>query len=458
MDQRIIQFVAALRSSGVRVSLAETEDAFHALQELGIQDKEIFRVALRASLVKDARELPAFDQLFPLFFQGTEPPPMVNGAEGMSPEDANKLAQALHMFADNLRRTLQKLVEGRPLTPDELRQMEQLTGLGNITDMRYQNWMARQMEQALNFKEVRQALEELLEVLKSMGMDRQRLDELRQAIQANQQALQEQIRQYSGQRIAENLSAEPRQENVDNLLNRSFSHLSEDDLHALRREVRRLAAALRTRLALRLKRSRGGQLDVKGTLRANLKNGSVPIELRHRDHTLKPKIVVVCDISTSMRHVSELMLSLLYSIQDQISKTHAFAFVDHLEYISPQLDRLQSNDAIEDVLIRLPAGHYNTDLGASLQMLEHDYLNVVDRRSTFIVVGDGRNNYNDPRLDLFKRLAHRSRSMIWLNPEAAPLWGTGDSDMLKYAPLCTRTFQVSNMSQLSAAIDHFLTG
>ena len=91
-------------------------------------------------------------------------------------------------------------------------------------------------------------------------------------------------------------------------------------------------------------------------------------------------------------------------------------------------------------------------------MLEHDYLNVVDRRSTFIVVGDGRNNYNDPRLDLFKRLAHRSRSMIWLNPEAAPLWGTGDSDMLKYAPLCTRTFQVSNMSQLSAAIDHFLTG
>ena len=126
MDQRIIQFVAALRSSGVRVSLAETEDAFHALQELGIQDKEIFRVALRASLVKDARELPAFDQLFPLFFQGTEPPPMVNGAEGMSPEDANKLAQALHMFADNLRRTLQKLVEGRPLTPDELRQMEQL--------------------------------------------------------------------------------------------------------------------------------------------------------------------------------------------------------------------------------------------------------------------------------------------------------------------------------------------
>ena len=109
-------------------------------------------------------------------------------------------------------------------------------------------------------------------------------------------------------------------------------------MRALRQEVRRLAAALRTRLALRLKRARSGQLDLKATMRANLKHGSVPIELRHRDHTKKPKLVVICDISTSMRYCSELMLSLIYAIQDQISKTHAFTFIDHLEYVSPHFD------------------------------------------------------------------------------------------------------------------------
>ena len=85
-------------------------------------------------------------------------------------------------------------------------------------------------------------------------------------------------------------------------MNRPFRALSEDDMHHLRKEVRRLAAALRTRLALRLKRARTGQLDPKATLRANLKHDSVPIELQHRDHTMKPKLVVICDISTSMRY------------------------------------------------------------------------------------------------------------------------------------------------------------
>jgi uncharacterized protein with von Willebrand factor type A (vWA) domain len=155
---------------------------------------------------------------------------------------------------------------------------------------------------------------------------------------------------------------------------------------------------------------------------------------------------------------SDLMLGLLYAIQDQISKTHAFAFIDHLEFISPYFEGHRPAEAVEEILRHMPSGPYNTDLGSSLDQLNHDYLDAVDRRSTFIVVGDARNNYNDPRLETFRTLARRSRNTIWLNPEATPLWGTGDSDMLKYAPLCQRTFQVSNLSQLAEAIDHLLLG
>jgi uncharacterized protein len=43
-----------------------------------------------------------------------------------------------------------------------------------------------------------------------------------------------------------------------------------------------------------------------------------------------------------------------------------------------------------------------------------------------------------------------------LNPEAKQMWGTGDSDMLKYARHCAKAYQVSNLSQLSDAIDHLL--
>jgi uncharacterized protein with von Willebrand factor type A (vWA) domain len=287
-------------------------------------------------------------------------------------------------------------------------------------------------------------------------MNRQKVERLRKTMETNQQALQEQIRQHAGESIAQNLANKPRKEDGEGAMNRPFRSLSEEDMHVLRKEVRRLAAALRTRLALRLKRSKTGQLDSKGTLRANLKHDGVPIELRHRDKKMKPKIVVICDVSTSMRYVSELMLSMLYAIQDQISKTHAFAFIDHLEFITPDFNGRDPSDAVRDILYRMPSGHYNTDLGNSLDRFAKEYIGSVDNRSTFIIVGDGRNNFNDPRLELFQRIARRSRNTIWLNPEPMGLWGTGDSDMLKYAPYCGRTFQVSNLAQLAAAVDQLL--
>ncbi len=73
------------------------------------------------------------------------------------------------------------------------------------------------------------------------------------------------------------------------------------------------------------------------------------------------------------------------------------------------------------------------------------------------MVGDGRNNYNDPGLDLFQRMARRSRRTIWLNPEAPMLWGTGDSDMLEYVPHCDNVIVASTLGELTAAIDHLLS-
>jgi hypothetical protein len=68
MEDRMIKFIAALRAEGVRVSLAESADAFLAVDDLGVLDRETFRLSLRATLVKEAADLPAFDELFPLFF------------------------------------------------------------------------------------------------------------------------------------------------------------------------------------------------------------------------------------------------------------------------------------------------------------------------------------------------------------------------------------------------------
>ena len=400
--------------------------------------------------------IPVFEELFPLFFGEGDAPPMTNLSDDLSPEEAQMLAQALRQFNDQLRKMLQKLTKGEQLNQQELDRLSRMVGLNQASDLRYREWMVQRMKKALRFREVQEALRELAELMAQMGMDKERVDQMRRLLQANQQAMEDQLHQFAGQRIAENMSQQPPEDPLSNLMDRPFSSLSDHDMERLRKEVQRLAAVLRTRVALRQKRAKTGQLDAKATIRANLKHGSVPILIKHRDRTLKPKLVVICDVSTSMRSCSELMLSLLYAMQDQISKTFAFAFIDHLEFISPDFDAREASDAVSQVLERMPAGYYNTDLGYSLENFSEDFMHTVDGRTTFIIVGDGRNNYNDPRLDIFTMVSRRSRRTIWLNPEAVVLWGTGDSDMLKYAPSCDVVLQAGTLTELTAAVDKLL--
>lgn len=457
MERRIVQFISALRTSGVRISLAESSEAFQAVEHLGVQDREMFRLALRATLIKDARDIPTFERLFPLFFRAEDPPALEDITQNLSPEEAQRLAEALRRFSQQLREMMEKLLHGQPLSPQELAQLDRLFNDEHPLDPRYRDWLARQFERALNIREVREALEELLQQLQELGLSRQKITQMRRALEGNLRALQEQLRQFAGERILRDMAETPRHSPQDGLYQRPLQMLSPDEMHRLRREVRRLAAALRTRMALRMRRARNGQLDAKATLRASLKYGHVPMELRHRDHALKPKIVILCDISTSMRFCSELMLSLLYAIQDQIGHTHAFAFIDHLEFISPEFEHHSAEEAIDHVLQRMPPGYYNTNLGHALEDFQRHYLSTVDQRTTLILVGDARNNYNDPRTDILYHLARRARRIIWLNPEPPWMWGSGDSDMPRYAPLCDRVFQVTNLAQLAAAVDQLLT-
>lgn len=459
MESRILQLISALRASGVRVSLAESAEAFSAVDLMGIQDREEFRLSLRATLIKDVKDIPTFDKLFPLFFGSGTPPPMMGGnpADDMTPEEAQMWAEAMKQFAQNLRQRMERLMNGEQLSRSELEALGQMVGLNQTDDLRYQNWMAQRMMRALAFPEVREAMRELMEQLQQMGMSRDRVEQMRQMIQQNMQGLQQQIEQYAGERIAENLSEKPRGESADNLMNRPFQALSDADKKVLQNEVKRLAAMLRTRIALRQKRAKSGQLDPKATIRTNLKYHGVPMEIKHRDRVRKPKIVVICDISTSMRFCSELMLSFLFALQGQVRKTHAFAFIDHLESISEDFSGANADEAIQSVLWRMPSGHYNTDLGWSLQNFNDEFMDTLNGGTTLIIVGDGRNNYYDPRLDIFSTMTRRAARTIWLNPEPPALWH-GDSDMPKYAPLCDSVLKVSNLRELAEAVDTLMTG
>ena len=311
---------------------------------------------------------------------------------------------------------------------------------------------------AAGHDEVKKALKELWELLDRMGMTKRSLDRLRQLVQANQDALRQQVSQHVGASIVRNALNEPREaQRNDDLLQRPFQSLSEREADELRKQVQRLAAQLRSRAALRQRRGKVGQLDVKRTLRTNLKYGGVPLELKYRRRQIKPKILLICDVSTSMRSVVEFMLRLMYDLQDQVAQARSFAFIDDIQEITADFTEFRPDVAIEHVLNRLQPGSYNTDLGQSLLHFQRDFLDAIDHRTTVIIVGDGRNNYNNPELEAFGDIKRRSRRLVWLTPESPLLWGSGDSDMLRYLPFCSAVFEVNNMASLAEAVDRLLT-
>ena len=68
MDERILEFIGDLRRAEVRVSTTEALDALHAAQTVGLEDRDDFRHALAATLVKETRDLPTFERIFDLYF------------------------------------------------------------------------------------------------------------------------------------------------------------------------------------------------------------------------------------------------------------------------------------------------------------------------------------------------------------------------------------------------------
>ncbi len=461
MDDRIVEFIRGLRSAGVRVSLAESIDALKAVETLGVAHKGIFRESLRATLVKESDDFRAFDELFPLYF-GSGGPPMQNPNDDLSQDEQEMLQAALSALSGRLQQLMDWLTSGEGPTKEQLEELAERAGAQWAQDPQDGYWVTRRMLRQMGFEHLEEMIAQLMQRLEEMGMSHEAMEKLLGVVQANREALAEQVAQQIGLQIAQDRARRSDDLDTSDLMHKPFSALSDEELNILRREVRRLVTQLRSRAALRRKRGKQGKFDAKATIRANQRYGGVPFEMKLKKKKLKPSLVLLCDVSRSTEAVVEFMLHLTHELDDQVSKVHSFAYYDRLTPIPPEVMAMlgrQEGDAAFDALRRmLPYRPYGTDFGHSLDIFCEKHLATVNGRTTLIVLGDARNNFNSPRVDLMKDLQRRARRLIWLNPELESQWGTDDSDMFDYIPCCDAVYPVRNLAQLSTAVDRLLSG
>ncbi|MBD3141743.1 vWA domain-containing protein [Microbispora bryophytorum] len=455
---RHVGFVHALREAGLPVSPAEGLDAAHALMVVDLTERETLREAYAATLVKRPAHRPGFDLLFDLWFPpvigGTQEGPKESTAESTT-EGAAVVETAAPPELPELRERLAELLMGDPADPafrEFARAMVGRFGQVQAAPGR-QSWFSFPVLRALSPETL------VARMLTAMLDERGGLPEkvARRHISRTIEAFTEAVASDVRRRIAEESGIEkiarsavrPPIDRVD------FLRATKEELARLRREVYPLARRLATRLSIRQKRGRRGRLDFRRTMRASLSTGGVPLTTHLRPpRPHRPELVVLCDASDSVSTFSHFTLLLTFALREQFTKVRAFAFVDTVDEITdlfaPGADVL---DAIARLTEKADIVRFGrTDYGHVFERFAERFPDAVGPRTSLLILGDARSNYQVPALGTLKRLAGQARHAYWLNPEPRARWDTGDSLATPYGSVVPM-HECRNVAQLAAFVE-----
>ena len=456
MQDHILHFVNVLRGAGIRISTGEVVDCVVGLERIDLVDKQQFKTLLRTTLVKRIDDLAEFDRLFGLFFKTLEAPeealpsPLTESDHADVVQDV--LDQANGLISPWLR---QLLLQGLPALSASLMGMGDRAGLQGMQYPLQSALFAQRIRRELGMDGWPEEKAHLLSRLEEAGVPEPDREQLAREITERIEGTGEMIRDFVN-RQAQALLRDGRTRDLpSNLMEKSFGALTPWEIKAMQQAVRELVKKIRDESSLRQRRMRRGRFDLKQTLRRSLRYGGVPIEIKmRRRKRSKGRIVVLCDVSSSVWNASRFMLHLLYSLQDQFDKVRSFVFVDEVGEVTSWFDRCEVNEAIDKALNNAGIAYNRyTDYGSVLQQFHEEFMDGVNRKTTVIVIGDGRNNFFYPGDQYLARIRDRARRLIWLNPESRSLWTYGDSMMHRYVKQCDDVRECRNLKQLTELVN-----
>src|SRR5688572_7070073 len=95
MLQLLAGFIQELRSAGLPVSLTENLDAMEAVKHIPLEDREAFKYALAATLVKSNAHWKAFETVFEVYFSMRGPEYRIRDEDEGADDDLSELLQAM---------------------------------------------------------------------------------------------------------------------------------------------------------------------------------------------------------------------------------------------------------------------------------------------------------------------------------------------------------------------------
>jgi uncharacterized protein len=449
------RFLQVARGAGLQVSAAEGIDAARAVDIIGFADRTVLKDTLGLVLAKTPEEKAAYEEVFDLYFKRDEfsrdapesDPPQTerdpfsipaetSGGEGMGGQGGQSLGSLL---ASDDRATLATAME----------QAAREAGLENIRFFTQKNLYARRILDRMGLRALERDMESMRQTGTPEGLGRA------QFLEGKIEALRDSIRDFVERNLLLFAKGETEKFREELLKSARLSNLERRDLDRMRVLVRQMAKKLAARYAKTRRRRLRGQLDTRRTLRRNMGWGGIPfITVWKQKRIEKPRVMVLCDVSGSVAAMAQFLLMFMYAINEALSDIRSFAFAGSLIEVSEILEKEPVEQAISKIMSLIGFGSSN--YGNSFADFEDGWMKFVTNKTTVIILGDARGNRTDPRTDVVGRLSQRSKRIIWLNPEYRSAWGTGDSDMYRYAPFCSLVTVCNTLRQLERTITDIL--
>jgi uncharacterized protein with von Willebrand factor type A (vWA) domain len=469
-------FIIELRNAGLPVSLTENLDAMHAISHIPLEDREAFKYALGATLVKNQAHWRSFETVFEVYFSLRGPEYSITDGDGEGSID-----DLLQQMQD-----AQMQGEGNggaggmdSLTPEEL--MNILMNALMNGDQALMRALARQAVQrfagmepgrpvggtyylyrTLRNLDLDGMLDKLMEASKKeVGGELTKLeerlekDEYNDRIEKFKQEVEAEIRRrLVADRGAEAMAKtlrKPLPEDVE------FMHASRDEMQNLKKSLQPLTRKLAARLARKRRHGRKGPLDFRNTVRHSLAYGGVPAEPKFKyPRPAKPELIVIADISGSVAAFARFTLMLVYAISGQFSKVRSFVFIDGIDEVTEYFKKTEDiSEAIHRINTEADViwvdGH--SDYGHAFEVFWDKYGKEINPKSTVLLLGDARNNYHASQAWVIKEIRQKARHVYWLNPEPRSYWNTGDSIVGEYGTHTDGVYECRNLRQLEAFVE-----
>lgn len=465
MQDRIVEFAGLLRRGGIRVSTAETLDAMRAAGTTGLSERSTFKIALRTAMVKRSSDLPIYDELFDAFFSGVgnvvrANTPATPQGQAMSEEEMREMLEKLAALLKNANLDVSELAKA--LAMQDAGEMERIlrelmeSGKLPRTETNYvPPGAGRQMMQMLGAPDIAGEFDQILELAEQEGEAEGELDKLRRYLDRRRKDLEEMLKGLLRLDKDQQHRAEEREKDRDRLLDKSFYYLSPTEIRQMREAVASLARRLKNVMAVRYRLAKRGRLDVSETLRRSMEFGGVPFRIRWDDRRKeRPQVIVLCDVSDSVRNVSRFMLQFVHSLQDMYSRVRSYVFVADLAEVTLLFQDNDIQSAIQKSINGDVVNVYaHSDFGKAFTQFHQNHIEAVDSRTTVLILGDARNNYNAAQEWVLGEIKQRAKQVIWLNPENRSTWGFGDSEMNTYGKSCDFVEECRNLRQLYKVVD-----